>query len=233
MNIDNTKTWVFISAFIFFISNTGFCQELADPPVIAKFRSYSARAFQEKLFLHTDKDFYAAGEILWFKIYAVDGTFHRPSELSKIAYIEILNERNEPVLQNMVSLVPGKNNGSFYLPTSLNTGYYTIRAYTSWMKNFGAATFARKPVYIVNPAKPGLMNTSNTAQEEQTAAGNAVRIETSKKQYGKREPVTINFSTGKPSRVSVSVYRTDNLEKGSDNIYMSHVADPCSVRKSL
>ena len=153
MSSQNARTWIFISMLIFFISNAGFSQELADPPVIAKFRSYSAKAFQEKLFLHSDKDFYTAGEILWFKIYSVDGAFHKPSELSKIAYIEILNEKNEPVLQNMVSLVPDKNNGSFYVPTSFNTGYYTIRAYTNWMKNFEAAYFFEKKITIVNTLK--------------------------------------------------------------------------------
>jgi len=147
------RTWIFISTLTFLISNTGFSQEFADPPVIANFRSYSAKAFQEKLFLHTDKDFYAAGEIMWFKTYSIDGSFHKPSELSKIAYIEILNEKNEPVLQNMVSLVPGKNNGSFYLPTTLNTGYYTLRAYTNWMKNFDAAYFFEKKISIVNTLK--------------------------------------------------------------------------------
>ena len=153
MNIYNRCVWVFITSLFCFIISAGFSQELADPSVIAKFRSYSAKAFQEKLFLHTDKDFYTAGEILWFKIYSVDGTFHKPSELSKIAYIEILNEKNEPVLQNIVSLAPGKNNGSFYLPTSFNTGYYTIRSYTNWMKNFDAGYFFEKKITIVNTLK--------------------------------------------------------------------------------
>ena len=93
MNILNTQRWLFVTNLVFFISIAGVSQELADPPIIAKFRSYSAKAFQEKLFLHTDKEFYTAGEILWFKIYAVDGAFHKPSEFSKIAYIEVLDEK--------------------------------------------------------------------------------------------------------------------------------------------
>lgn len=153
MNVLNIKNWIFVSFLIFFTGHAGFSQQVVDPPVIAKFRSYSGKAFQEKLFLHTDKDFYTAGEILWFKVYTVDGSCHKPSELSKIVYVEILNEKNEPVIQNMVSLVPGKNNGSFYLPTSFNTGYYTIRAYTNWMKNFDAAYFFEKKITIVNTLK--------------------------------------------------------------------------------
>src|SRR4030095_11496195 len=153
MNIPDTWRWLFVTTLIFFISIVSVSQELADPPIIAKFRSYSAKAFQEKLFLHTDKDFYTAGEILWFKIYAVDGAFHKPSDLSKVAYIEVLDEKNEPVLQNMVSLVPHENNGSFYIPTSFNTGFYTIRAYTGWMKNFDTAYFFEKKITIVNTLK--------------------------------------------------------------------------------
>ena len=153
MNILNTQRWLFVTNLVFFISIAGVSQELADPPIIAKFRSYSAKAFQEKLFLHTDKEFYTAGEILWFKIYAVDGAFHRPSEFSKIAYIEVLDEKNEPVLQNIVALVPHESNGSFYIPTSFNTGFYTIRAYTGWMKNFDTAYFFEKRITIVNTLK--------------------------------------------------------------------------------
>src|SRR6187397_1391795 len=104
MKFLNTWRWLFVTILGFFISITGISQGLADPPVIAKFRAYSAKAYQEKLFLHTDKEFYTAGEILWFKIYSVDGAFHKPSEFSKIAYIEVLDEKNVPVLQNIVAL---------------------------------------------------------------------------------------------------------------------------------
>ena len=185
----------------------------------------------EKILLQTDKQWYYPGETIWFAINVYNACGDTLEQLSNIAYVELTGADGKSVMQSKLKIEESQGKGSMTID-NLSSGSYYVVAYTSWMKNFGAATFARKPVYIVNPAKPGLMNTSNTAQEEQTAAGNAVRIETSKKQYGKREPVTINFSTGKPSRVSVSVYRTDNLEKGSDNIYMSHVADPCSVRKS-
>jgi len=145
---------------LLFLCSRVFSQQLTTASIIDQFRSYSEKAVQEKLFLHTDKEFYVAGEILWFKIYYTDGSYHKPMALSKVAYTEILNEKNEVVLQATIALVPGHGNGSFYLPTTLATGNYSIRAYTRWMRNFDEGYFFEKKITIVNtlknpePAKP-------------------------------------------------------------------------------
>ena len=115
--------------------------------VSERFNKYTSRVIQEKLFVHTDKDFYTAGEILWFKIYYVNGATHQSLQLSKIAYVEVLNENNEPVLEGKISLEPGESNGSFYLPVTLSTGNYTLRAYTNWMKNFDNEYFLSVGLY--------------------------------------------------------------------------------------
>lgn len=135
------------------ISFTVFSQEITADPVADKLRAYSDKAVQEKIFVHTDKEFYIAGEIVWFKVYYVNGITHEPLEFSKVAYAEILNDKNEPVAQAKVSLKPEDQAGSFYLPTSLPTGYYTIRAYTTWMRNFDDAYFFEKRIAIVNTLK--------------------------------------------------------------------------------
>src|SRR3954468_5900185 len=101
-----------------------------------QFSSYQSGALQEKLFIHTDKSFYLAGETVWFKIYAVDASFHKPLTTSIIAYTEILNKELKPVLQTKVQLTNGGGNGSVTIPGFLPTGDYMLRAYTSWMKNF-------------------------------------------------------------------------------------------------
>ena len=60
-----------------------------------QFEQYHSQHLQEKIFVHTDKSFYLTGEILWFKIYAVDGSFHRPLDMSKVVYVEIIsNDQN-------------------------------------------------------------------------------------------------------------------------------------------
>jgi len=122
-------------------------------PVVQRFDQYRKQAFQEKVFVHADRAFYLTGETLWFKVYCVDGTFHRPLDVSKVAYVEVLDQERKPVVQAKVALAAGSGNGAFFLPTSINSGHYLLRAYTRWMTNFGADFFFEKPITIVNSFK--------------------------------------------------------------------------------
>ncbi|RYF99263.1 MAG: hypothetical protein EOO02_17260, partial [Chitinophagaceae bacterium] len=118
-----------------------------------QFAAFGNRNVQEKLFVHTDKEFYLAGEIIWYKLYYVDGINHHPIDLSKVAYIEILDQNNKPVMQGKNALKNSAGKGSFYLPSSVNSGNYKLRAYTAWMKNFDAGYFFEKNLTIVNSFK--------------------------------------------------------------------------------
>src|SRR5690606_11826676 len=61
----------------------------------------------------------------------------------------------------------GSGNGSLILPSSVNSGHYTVRAYTNWMKNFSSAYFFEKPLTIVNTFKTlGLEASSKQAQHD-------------------------------------------------------------------
>ncbi|MBD2723457.1 MG2 domain-containing protein [Hymenobacter armeniacus] len=113
---------------------------------------YEQRTPHEKLFLHLDRPVYLSGETLWFKVYAVDGTYTRPLTLSSVAYVEILDAQNQPVLQGKVALRHATGQGSFVLPAALGAGTYTVRAYTSWMKNFGPESFFHSTIAVINPA---------------------------------------------------------------------------------
>ena len=106
--------------------------------------------FQEKIFAHTDKTFYLAGEILWVKLYCVDAFTHKSLDLSKLAYVEVLGPDNRPALQGKIALDKGHGEGSFSLPPSIHTGNYRLRAYTNWMKNDGSRNFFEQPITIVN-----------------------------------------------------------------------------------
>ncbi len=132
-----------------FMIASGICAGAQSPPSVPP-APYAGLPVQEKIFAHTDKDFYLAGEILWLKLYVVDAAFHRPMDLSKLAYVEILSREQRPVLQAKIALANGAGSGSFQLPFSIPSGNYIFRAYTNWMKNMGPDTYYEKVVTIFN-----------------------------------------------------------------------------------
>ena len=122
----------------------------------------------EKIFVHTDKSFYLAGELIWFKIYLADGFLNEPLDVSKICYVEILSSERKPVLQAKIGMAAGTGNGSFLVPPSLNSGNYVLRAYTNWMKNFPVSDYFEKQITIVNALKrPNWTPVSNSLYDFQ------------------------------------------------------------------
>ncbi len=142
---------LFVCMGILLLAHTVKAQMSVLDTLAKRFNHYSQRAFQEKLYLHTDRSFYMSGEIMWFKIYYVDGMMHRPQGLSKVAYVEVLDTANQAIVQGKVALQEGKGSGSFYLPVSVTSGNYKLRAYTSWMKNFSPDFYFEQPITIVSP----------------------------------------------------------------------------------
>ncbi len=117
------------------------------------FNLYKQSALVEKIFVHTDKNTYLPGEIVWFKIYCVDGNDHKPLNLSKVVYVDVLDNNQNAVVQAKVSIKNGIGNGSLYIPVSVSNGNYKFRAYTSWMKNFSPDFYFEKPITLINPLK--------------------------------------------------------------------------------
>jgi hypothetical protein len=115
-----------------------------------KLANYTASVPREEIYVHSDRNEYLSGESLWFKIYLTDRQSQKPSLESKIAYFELLNPENRPIVQQKLLLVDGSGPGRIILPDTLSTGNYTIRAYTSWMKNFLPYNCFTKDIHIYN-----------------------------------------------------------------------------------
>ncbi len=125
-------------------------------------------SISEKVYLHTDKDSYVAGEIIWFKIYTVDGNNNQLNTSSKILYIELIDRNGLSVLQAKIENNNNQNggSGSFYLPLTLKSDNYVVRAYTSWMKNLGSSFFFEKTIAVVNVIKSGLGKIEKSSEKD-------------------------------------------------------------------
>src|SRR5688572_5462032 len=82
-------------------------QTISTDSLVRKFDRYREKALQEKIYAHIDQAFHLTGETLWFKIYSVDGSLHQPIGISNVAYAELVNAADEPVLQAKVELKNG------------------------------------------------------------------------------------------------------------------------------
>ncbi|WP_229217009.1 hypothetical protein [Dyadobacter luteus] len=116
-----------------------------------RFNLYAGTALQEKMYVHLDRPFYLVGETIWFKAYNMDGARHRFLDLSKVAYLEVLDKDNNAVIQTKFSLAAGKGNGSVSIPTAVVSGNYKVRCYTNWMKNFSPDYFFETNISVINP----------------------------------------------------------------------------------
>jgi hypothetical protein len=108
----------------------------------------------EKLFVSMDRPNYLAGETMNLRLFYVDGFKHEAANLSKVAYVELINARKESVLQVKLKLVAGAGTGQLFLPDNLATGLYQLRAYTRWMRNESERFFFTCTVPILNPMEP-------------------------------------------------------------------------------
>lgn len=133
-------------SFCFFIATVSKAQHtffLSPDSALTKFKTLYP---QEKVFVQTDKDFYLSGETIWMKAWCA--LEEGPSFLSKIIYVDLINNTNQVILKKMYLLDSLSSTGAdFELPESLATGTYSLNAYTLWMLNFPDYIF-KKNVFV-------------------------------------------------------------------------------------
>lgn len=145
------KTSLIISILFVIIGFSAF--KFDDDPftkLLQKLNEYTGKYPQEKIYLQLDKPYYAIGDDIWFKAYAINTKTSAPSNISKILYVELINEKDSVKKQLKIPLMSGITWGDFKLTDSLNEGNYRIRAYTNYMRNFGADFFFDKTIKIGN-----------------------------------------------------------------------------------
>jgi TonB-dependent SusC/RagA subfamily outer membrane receptor len=114
------------------------------------FKSYQDEFPVEKAYLHLDKFTYTLGDDLWFSAYVVAGGEQLPSPLSKTLYVDLFDGDGLRVAQKIIYLENGRGAGDFNFPSFGKTGTYQLKAYTTWMRNFGEDYFFTQQVQVVD-----------------------------------------------------------------------------------
>mgnify|MGYP000880652673 CR=1 FL=1 len=123
--------------------------------ILAKLNDYCRRLPREEIYVQTDRDNYISGEDMWLNVIAADRQSGMLSSLSRIAYCELIDPDNNPVIRKRFILLSGKGPGYLSLPDTIRSGEYTLAVYTNWMKNFFPENCFLKSITIYNPFRSG------------------------------------------------------------------------------
>lgn len=116
---------------------------------------------QEKIHLLFNKDYYVAGENLWFKSFVFEG--YNRSNISTSLFVELYDSSKKLVDKKMISLLKGEGSGSFLLSSTLKEDVYFVRAYTTWMTNFSEDFNYLQPITVYNPESSQKLNINTDA----------------------------------------------------------------------
>jgi hypothetical protein len=102
----------------------------------------------EKTFVFTDRNFYIAGEQLYFKFRKVSPNARGLN--SNYGYVLLRSAGNVVIEQATLELHDEIAYGSIYLPDTLQTGFYQLLGFTNQMRNNPGILSSAKEVLIVN-----------------------------------------------------------------------------------
>ncbi len=162
----------------------------------------------ERVYVQTDKPYYYPGETIWIKAYMHFRYCDIPDTLSRVLYVELVNDARKIVISKLLQIDNQVAMGEFYLPPEFQPGNYMIRAYTSWMRNFGDALFYYKPIPVLRlNEKPEPIVRAGILQTEH------VVLTTDKEIYNTRDPVRLKAwvqnELGDTLRAQLSIAVTD------------------------
>jgi len=125
-------------------------QEMSVISMINSFQDYAANHPVEKIYLHLDKPYYAAGEYMYFRAYLTDADLNPENTKSGIIYVELSDSKKNLVKRVLLYSEQHEFAGQIQIPDSLPSANYHLRAYTNYMRNAGEDYFYHRDIYIGN-----------------------------------------------------------------------------------
>ncbi|MEL6484939.1 MAG: Ig-like domain-containing protein, partial [Bacteroidota bacterium] len=156
------------------------------------------------------------GDYLYYKAYVREAKSKNLSDLSKVAYVVLVDSEGTVHFEHKLFLEKGMGYGDYFVRENLESGMYKLLAYTHWMKNAGEPAFFQTDIAIINPYTNNqsevLGEASQIMSSPSTSSTSAsTDLIVPQKAFASREKV--NFSLefkdedAKQGHYSVSVYR--------------------------
>ena len=131
----------------------------------------------ETIFIHSNATTFVSGENLLFKIYCLKSSDKTPSNISKVAYVELVDNNKKSIFKNKIILENAIGQGDYFIPTTLKTGNYKLIGYTNWMLNKPVSELFQIDITIINPYVADEKNTTENVSKNTTLNSSISNIE--------------------------------------------------------
>lgn len=125
-----------------------------DSALVERFRINNQDAYRERIYVHLDRQYYLAGEMIRFTIFCLEPGSCRPSPASSVACIELVDPRSRSINRKKIALHRGIGTGLMEIPLSCKSQEYILRCYTAWQRNSGSGAYYYNNILILHPSKP-------------------------------------------------------------------------------
>jgi hypothetical protein len=107
---------------------------------VQTFQAMEEQLPRERIFLHTDRQWYVEGDVIWFSAYVVLGPRRERGSMGTVLYVELIEPDGKVADRITVELQQGRAAGFLNAARAQSRhGSFAVRAYTSWALNFGEA----------------------------------------------------------------------------------------------
>jgi hypothetical protein len=188
----------------------------------------------EAIYIHSNTNLFFPGEYLYYSLYCINSRTYGLSNLSRVAYVQLIGENGSVVFTHKIRLDSGKGRGDFFFPADLSSGNYKLVAFTSWMKNGGVRQFFTTDITFLNPYKSDqgvFLNKADNVPpcQQDTLTGDLVKMEAGKSvilalelkedSYSTESEVLLHLKNYKEAlgygRYSLSVRRAEEFDRAT------------------
>lgn len=191
-------------------------------PLMAKvnFIQTNYQVPQEEIIISTNYNTILTGETLNINLWIKNKKSGKPSLVSKVAYVDLIDHKGKIISQNKIAISNSSGSLKIFISENLTSGNYKLIAYTKSMLNGTNFKLLTKDLIVLNPFKklPGNIQIKDSVHYNYSSGvspNQKLKINTDKKNYKKREAVKLEIINPENLIVNnalINITRVDSLD---------------------
>ncbi len=168
----------------------------------------------ESVFIHLNATSFVTGETIYYKLYCLNTNGFFASDISKVAYVELINSDKKTLFNHKLFLENTTGQGDFFITAGIPTGTYKLIGYTKWMLNKSNSQSFETEITIINPFQTdgnNKISSKNKLESDIEKSNPNNNLELSKKIFSNREKVDLKINNLPKGNYSLSVRKIQDL----------------------